>query len=320
MALAQEGLSLRPMKTTFSLLAACAATFLSAQTVLIHPDAIPAMGGHPVETRNYGVVPGLVTNGGGVLWDLSAQSHTVVGSTTDSILDPQATPYGADFPEANLAVRLVNQFGYYRVDSDSVLDLGMRLSAGSPSTVYADPARVLQFPAAVGDSWTDQVVNGATTSQWEITVLAEGTIQLSDVTIPDAVLVKRRIMNPGSTAESITWYRRSNALVPLGNVLVNGGVIVRVPMDISTGMAVTEVALFALATDPAGGRVVLSHTGGERLGEVRLIDASGRELQVFRDAGQQLEIGMGGMPGGGYLLRVAGERSLRTLRFVYTGR
>ncbi len=306
------------MKTIATLFASCATTLLCAQTVFIHPDALPSFGGHPVETRNYGVVPGLVTTGSNITWDFSAQGFTVVGTTTDSILDPQATPYGTDFPDANIAVRLVNQFGYYQATSDEVLDLGMRLSAASPSTVYSDPARVVQFPAAVGDTWTDQVVNGGTTSQWEITLLAEGTIHLSDVTIPNAVLVKRRIINPGSTAESITWYRRSNALVPMGNVLANGGVIVRVPLDITTSVAEAAAPVFTLAPNPAADRIVLSHTEGEVLGEVRVLDASGRELQVYRGVGQRLEVSLEGMPSGSYLLRVVGRDGISTLRFVRT--
>lgn len=304
------------MKTTCTLLAAIATTLLHAQPVFVHPDAIPAFGAYPVETRSYGTVAGLVTTGTGIVWDFSALGYTVVGTTTDSILDPAATPYFADFPDANVAVRLVNQFGYYRTSSDEVLDLGMRLSAGSPSTVYADPGQVMQFPSAVGDTWTDQVVNGANTSQWEVTVLAEGTIQLADATIPDAVLVERRIINPGSTAVSTTWYRRSNCLVPLGNVLSNGGVIVRVPEGIITTVAALSSPELILAPNPTMDHVVLTHTGGDALDEVRLYDMTGRELRVFRAMDQRLVIGLEGMPNGSYLLRIIGTEGGRSLRFV----
>jgi hypothetical protein len=270
------------------------------------------MGGHPVETRNFGVVPGIATSGTGVVWDLSAQGYTIVGSTTDSILDPAATPYAADFPDANIAVRLVDQFGYYRATENEVLDLGMRLSAGSPSTVYTDPARVVQFPAAVGDVWTDQVVNGATTMQWEITILAEGTIQLADRTIPDAVLVQRRIIT-GSTTVSITWYRRSNALVPLGNLLSNGTVIIRTPLDITTSVASVTEPAFMLAPNPADRMVVLTGTEGTPLGVVRLLDATGRQVRVFPNVDDRLEIELNGLPNGSYWLRT---NSGRTFRFV----
>ncbi|MGV3636957.1 MAG: hypothetical protein ACO1NQ_04845, partial [Flavobacteriales bacterium] len=192
---------------------------LLAQPVFVHPDAIPAYGAYPVETRSYGVVPGLITSGTDVVWDFSTQDFSLIGTTTDSILLPASTPYAADFPTATHAVRLVNQFGYYRASSTEVLDLGTRLSPGSPSQVNTDPAAILRFPASVEDSWTDAVITGATSSQLQVTILAAGTIVLEDATIPDVVLVERRQTAPAFTAVSTTWFRRGNGLVPLGNVL-----------------------------------------------------------------------------------------------------
>ena len=108
---------------------------LLAQPVLEHPAAIPALGAYPIEARSYGVVPGIVTNGTGVLWDLSERPYTEIGTTKDSVLLPSATPYAADYPDATHAVRLVDQFGYYRVSDSAVDNIGYRLSAGSPSFI-----------------------------------------------------------------------------------------------------------------------------------------------------------------------------------------
>ena len=106
---------------------------LLAQPVLEYPTAIPVFGPHPVGSRSYGVVSGMAQSGTGVLWDLSAVNYTEIGTTTDSVLDPSTTPYALDYPGATHAVRLVDQFGYYRVDDTGVEDLGYRLGPTSSS-------------------------------------------------------------------------------------------------------------------------------------------------------------------------------------------
>lgn len=287
-----------------------------AQPVFVHPDAVPSLGAYPVETRSYGVVPGLVTSGSEVVWDFSAQDFSIIGTTTDSVLLPSATPYTADFPMATHAVRLVNQFGYYRASSTGVLDLGTRLSPGSPSQINTDPAAILQFPAAVEDSWTDAVITGATTSQLQVTILAAGTIVLEDATIPDAVLVERRQTSPSFTAISTTWFQRGNGLVPLGNILANGGIIVRVPVNLITTIAEREVPALTLAPNPAVGNTVLQRTDGVPLGRVRLLDAAGREVRSVRVNTAHMEFQLTDLPNGSYLVQVISADGVRTQRLI----
>ncbi|MBL7954766.1 MAG: T9SS type A sorting domain-containing protein [Flavobacteriales bacterium] len=287
-----------------------------AQPVFVHPDAVPSLGAYPVETRSYGVVPGLVTSGSEVVWDFSAQDFSIIGTTTDSVLLPSATPYAADFPTATHAVRLVNQFGYYRASSTGVLDLGTRLSPGSPSQINTDPAAILQFPAAVEDSWTDAVITGTTTSQLQVTILAAGTIVLEDATIPDAVLVERRQTSPSFTAISTTWFQRGNGLVPLGNILANGGVIVRVPVNLITTIAERDVPTLTLAPNPAVGNTVLQRTDGVPLGQVRLLDAAGREVRSLRVNSAYMEFQLTDLPNGSYVVQVISADGVRTQRLI----
>jgi hypothetical protein len=292
------------------------AATLAAQPVFVHPDAVPSVGAYPVETRSYGVVPGLVISGSEVVWDFSAQDFSIIGTTTDSVLLPSATPYAADFPTATHAVRLVNQFGYYRASSTGVLDLGTRLSPGSPSQINTDPAAILQFPAAVEDSWTDAVITGATTSQLQVTILAAGTIVLEDATIPDAVLVERRQNSPSFTAISTTWFQRGNGLVPLGNILANGGVIVRVPVNLITALAEREVPVLTLAPNPAVGTTVLKRTDGVPMGRVRLLDAAGREVRSVLVNAAHMEFQLTDLPNGSYVVQVISVDGVRTQRLI----
>lgn len=310
-------LSLRPMRTPFQLLVVLLATDSVAQPVLMHPDAIPALGAYPVETRSYGVVPGLLTMGSDVVWDFSSQGFTVVGTTTDSILAPEATPYASDFPTATIAVRLVNQFGFYHTSSTEVLDLGMRLSAGSPSQINTDPASVVHFPAGVGDTWTDAVATANSDSELQVTILAEGTILLADATIGDAVLVERRYETASSTAVSTTWFRRSNALVPLGNVLGNGTVIVRVPMGPTTAMPERRTVNIHVAPNPAVDHIQVERADRMALGEVRLFDPMGREVRVINTNGSTAMFDLSALPAGTFILHVTSVDGAWVQRLVH---
>jgi hypothetical protein len=304
------------MRTKLSLAYLLTSATLVAQPVFVHPDAVPAIGAYPVETRSYGVVPGLVTSGSDVVWDFSAQDFNLIGTTTDSVLLPSATPYAVDFPTATHAVRLVNQFGYYRASSTGVLDLGTRLSPGSPSQINTDPAAILQFPASVEDSWTDAVITGATTSQLQVTILAAGTIVLEDATIPNVVLVERRQTSPSFTAISTTWFQRGNGLVPLGNILANGGVIVRVPVNLITTIAERDVPVLTLAPNPAVGSTVLQRSDGVPLGRVRLLDAAGREVRSVRVNAALMEFQLTDLPNGSYVVQVISTDGVRTQRLI----
>ncbi|MEZ4739103.1 MAG: T9SS type A sorting domain-containing protein [Flavobacteriales bacterium] len=290
-------------------------TLLAAQPVLEHPAAIPAFGPHPVETRSYGVVPGLAQSGTGVVWDLSAIDPTVIGTTTDSVLDPTATPYAAYYPDATHAVRLVDQFGYYRVSASAVDDLGYRLSPGSTSFIYSDPARILQFPSEIGDSWSDATLSGATASTLTVTVLAEGEIRLADATIHDAVLIRRQYAGSSSNATSTTWFRRSDGLRPLGNLLANGTVIMRVPQELGTGISPRKVGQqLQLYPNPTPGelRIVSAGTG---VAEVQLFDATGRSVRRTSSNASVLVMDLSDLADGSYLLVVqqGGERSSRPI-------
>jgi hypothetical protein len=213
----------------------------------------------------------------------------------------------------------VDQFGYYRVSATAVDDQGYRLSAGSPSFIYSDPARILQFPSAVGDSWSDATLSGATASTLTVTVLAEGEIRLADATIPDAVLIRRQYVGSSSTASSTTWFRRSDGLRPLGNLLANGTVIVRVPQMVGTGLSPTAKGpLVQPYPNPTTGdlRITLE---GEGVAEIHLHDVMGRLVRHARSSASTLVMDLSDLADGSYLLAVqkAGTRS--TQRVVKAG-
>lgn len=293
----------------------CAAELL-AQPVLEYPTAIPVFGPHPVVARSYGVVPGIVQSGTDVLWDLSTVNFTEIGTTTDSVLDPSTTPYTTDYPDATHAVRLVDQFGYYRVDANGVEDLGYRLGPTSSSFIYSDPARVVQFPGEVGESWSDQTQSGSTITTLTVTLLAEGELRLNDGSFSDAVLIRREYVGSSSTATSTTWFRRSDALRPLGNLLANGAVIVRAPIELLTTLkehsSPTGISAFP---NPCSHllTVALPGTGSAAL---QLCDATGRVVLNSRGNGDRVQLDLSSLGSGPYFLRVSQAGSVHMQRLV----
>lgn len=290
-------------------------TALLAQPVLEYPNAIPAFGPYPVVARSYGVVPGIAQSGTAVLWDLSAVSYTEIGTTTDSVLDPAATPYAADYPGATHAVRLVDQFGYYRIESTGVDDLGYRLSPTGSSFVYSDPAHIVQFPSVVGESWSDATQSGSTITTLTVTLLAEGELRLADGTIPDAVLVRREYVGPSSTATSTTWFRRSDALRPLGNLLANGSVIVRAPVDLLTAVEESSKLLeVTVLPNPCTDLLSIWLTQAAGV-DLQLCDGSGRAVLSQRSNSGLVYMDLSTLPKGLYVLRVV-QGSASTVRKV----
>jgi hypothetical protein len=302
------------MRTT-SLLSALLPLTVAAQTVLSYPNAIPAIGAYPVETRSYGVVPNMAQSGSGVVWDLTTASYSIVGTTTDSVLTPADTPYANDYPQADIAVRLVDQFGYYTVDQTRVLDLGYRPSAASPSFIYSDPAQIVSFPSAVGDEWADATLSGATATTLTVTILAQGEIRLADGVIPDAILVRRHYAGASLNATSITWFRSSDALRPLGNLLANGGVIIRAPQQLTTALHGPTPASFPiLAPNPCNGHTTLfKPTDG--LTHVRVFDPAGRICSQVETRTVASALDLSACPDGWYVVEITqnGQRIVERL-------
>lgn len=297
-----------------SLLSSLLPLTVAAQTAFSYPNAIPAFGAYPVETRSYGVVSGLDQSGSGLTWDLSGAAYSVVGTTIDSVLVPSATPYSNDYPLASIAVRLVDQFGYYTADETGVLDLGYRPSAVSPSFVYSDPARIVAFPTEVGDGWSDATLSGTTATTLTVTVLAEGELRLAEGVIPDAVLVRRHYAGSSFNATSTTWFRRSDALRPLGNLLANGTVIIRAPIGLATAVGEPLDTAAVLAPNPCAGvsNILLPY---KEPVNVRVIDAVGRVCMSVEERSGSVVLDLSSWPDGHYVVEIThnGKRHMHRL-------
>jgi hypothetical protein len=93
------------------------------------------------------------SSGTSVSWDFSNLVNT--GSPSQStILDPAATPYGANFPQANRAAAASSgTYAYFKVDGSGYYSYGIQ----NPSAFMtcSDPEKLLKFPMTYSDVSAD---------------------------------------------------------------------------------------------------------------------------------------------------------------------
>ncbi len=140
-------------KTSLSILA----LILSATTVVAQPTITSATAGgvgdvFSISTVNAeGFDPG--PSGAGVIWDFSG--ITLTGATTSyTYVNPAATPYAGDFPDANVAADQGGGiYSYYKITSSEWSLQG--LYPATLSMVYSDPEVLMTFPMSYGDTFSD---------------------------------------------------------------------------------------------------------------------------------------------------------------------
>lgn len=86
-------------------------------------------------------------------WDYS--NITLGPNSSINCIDPSTTPYGADYPNANLALHDLSNstYNYYEANTTQILDLGH--SNTEIDLVYSNPLLHLPFPLTYGDSVGD---------------------------------------------------------------------------------------------------------------------------------------------------------------------
>ncbi len=153
-----------------------------AQTVLTYNENAPQIGDvYHISGDNGSYDPG--ASGANQNWNFSAINPSF--SYTTTAINPQTTPYAADFPEANIAFHYTgdNEFySYAQSSSSEFLNDGVGfVPEGDNSYIhYTDAVKLLKFPFSFGESYSDDyhasysLVEGTETHEWgTITVSAD---------------------------------------------------------------------------------------------------------------------------------------------------
>lgn len=136
-----------------------------AQITIINSD-IQALGVVAYQTADEApdasILPGA---DGELVWDFSALANN--GALEYTFVEPGTTPYDDQYPSSNLAVEQANNYFYFLKNDQALQALGTygdfnyQTFTVTASVKIDPPQTLLQFPATLGDSYTETIVQSA---------------------------------------------------------------------------------------------------------------------------------------------------------------
>ncbi len=325
----------------FILIAACFTFALQAQPTLDYPANAPQIGNifemQIVEAEN--LTPG--PDGAGVTWDFSVLTNTDFMQV--EAIEPSATGYGGDFPEANIAFD--HQQGIYSfgiVNSTGFYDVGMVADTNGEALLihYTDSRQCKSYPFTYNDSFTDTYYAEFTMVKVDITINgtmtvtgdAYGTLIIPTGTFNNVLRIKTITTQVDSffmgllflyadiiNMEDYAWYA-ANSKISIFNLNINdiNGVISKSAYYSEGGSSIEDlnqglVSDFRVYPNPASDHININF---------ELAEASDIRLSIFNQLGQQVwvmnkvydlsgtqseNIEIGQLPRGIYYLYLSGK-------------
>ena len=189
------------MKKVLLFSAVCASFFASAQTFTVNDTLSDG------QSTAYYVMDSTAVNydavtGTGVTWDYSTLLGESPITIPNDVVDAGGTTYAANYPNADYNDDLSSGASiYFSNTPDSVISYGYVFSADGNNIIVmhnADPLKSLEFPMAVGDSYTDYIEGEAeitsytfpTTGTATVTVDGFGTLIVGTTTHTNMLRVK----------------------------------------------------------------------------------------------------------------------------------
>jgi len=192
------------------------ASLAVAQPVLTGANSNPVAGDFLDNHQGLLSGPAAITFGGaGQTWDMSAYYASPFFFA--NVVAASSTPYSALFPAANIAFT-GNEWDYYLCSATEFTNVGTYHS-NAAETFYSDYQKVLVFPFAYGNSFTDSfaLVRDTTYSHGNVTANADGYggIALPWGSVSNCLRVHTVISEVDSTPltlasfqmDQYTWYK-----------------------------------------------------------------------------------------------------------------
>jgi hypothetical protein len=190
--------------------------------------------------------------GANVIWDYSfVTPDDTIPPVVIEFVDPFDTPYAADFPNANIASKLVgisNFWNYFELTDQAFISWGSVFEAGPAASYlrYSDPWVNLEFPFTYGSSFSDDFAGttgvvgfinefaGAETTTGD----AWGTIILPKATYNDVLRIRSDLTRVDSS--DLMGIVNKRVTQTTNYFWYSGSVVSSVAsLDISTGYNVT---------------------------------------------------------------------------------
>jgi len=133
---------------------------ITAQPVITHNGNAPQIGDiYNQSGANGNFDPG--PNGAGQNWDFSDITPTL--SLSGTTVTPASTPFSGDFPESNIAFHYTGSgdyesYSYAEINTTEMLNDGIGMEPGTANEFiihYTDAVKIMQYPFAFNDSYTD---------------------------------------------------------------------------------------------------------------------------------------------------------------------
>jgi hypothetical protein len=238
------------MKIFWTLLISLCAPVLIAQPTLTK-DLVGVIG------ANFGTLvaeemvdPG--PDGANVIWDYSfVTPDDTVPAVIIEYIDPFDTPYAVDFPNANIASKLVgisNFWNYFELTDQAFISWGSVFEAGPTTSYlrYSDPWVNIEFPFTYGSSFSDDFAGTTGVAGFEnefagaetTTGDAWGTIILPNAAYNDVLRIRSDLTRTDST--DLMGIVNKRFTQTTNYFWYSGSVVSSVAsLDISTGYNVT---------------------------------------------------------------------------------
>lgn len=292
------------MKTLTTLLLATAALSAGAQTIQhgqLGPWGVSTTMHQPataLDLSNLGT-------GAGQTWDFASLNLAEVG--TMHFHPTGSKPFEDQFPQANWAWihEVPGQSAYYYLEIDEQgIQLWDRNLGLSNPVIYTDPVKVMKFPFALGESFTDTYATASSNSSKHWTYAGHGTLVLPMATVPDVALV---ISQEGDV---VFWHT-----APLYPMMIADDGNAMFYLQNNVGVAEQGGTALHAWPNPCRGQLVVE--GATPGAFWRITDAQGRKVFEGRAREGRLVLGTGPLAPGVYTIHLGGGQAAGTvLRFV----
>ena len=241
-------------------------------------------------------------------WDFTTSVVDLLGGAIFTW--PDFTPYGEDYPEADVAALIITNingdstYSYYDLSAGGLNVLAEGIGGGAPK-IYSDPSTIVQFPLSYGASFTDDHVLNGTPVSLTRTYSGYGSMNIVLGTTENVVKVS-------DSNGAKTWYR-SDPVEPLLSINATNAKIYW--ERITIGMAEQRgLVRMTLAPNPVSTSFRIP--GLDASAAYRVLDAMGREVITGRVAGAQEAVDVTALRPGIYRVLVSDARGTRAVTFM----
>jgi hypothetical protein len=293
-------------KTITSIISVCSVGMAFAQPVLYGDSLHSGQTFNLYSLSNVSTSSLILSGGANLTWDLTTSTATQIG--TADFLDMSATPYAAQYPAANFAIKLTSglnsQYSLFNRTSTILEEVANNVGTNNPTT-FINYRTALVFPFTYNLSNTDTYQkSGQNTKSITNHYDAYGTLETSIGTFNNVI---RNLYDDDGNTSANCW---TTSMIPVFQANSNGYTLWKMA---SSTTGVTEMYsnnLFDMYPNPAANE--LNIINKELISKIEIFNATG-QLQ-FSTSRSTIDISE--LPAGVYILKAYSAKGVGVERFI----